>query len=156
MNMRELLLLYWDNVMEQEDWYPPILPALKDVTAEQALWKPEGEAANSIWENVQHLLYYKQRLLARLEGTPLSNEGIGNDETFLIHDPSQQAWETAQEQLNEVHTALRQKIEQMPEEEITESPQRIASLITHDAYHTGQIIFLRKLQGSWSAKRSFL
>ncbi|MGE7057310.1 DinB family protein, partial [Paenibacillus glucanolyticus] len=52
--------------------------------------------------------------------------------------------------------ALRQKIEQMPEEEITESPQRIASLITHDAYHTGQIIFLRKLQGSWPAKRSFL
>lgn len=89
MNMKELLLQNWDYAMGQEDWYPPILPALKDVTVEQALWKPEGQAANSIWENVQHLLYYKQRLLARLEGTPLPNEGIGNDETFLIHDTSE-------------------------------------------------------------------
>ena len=67
MNMKELPLQNWDYAMGQEDWYPPILPALKDVTVEQALWKPEGQAANSIWENVRHLLYYKRRLLARLK-----------------------------------------------------------------------------------------
>ncbi|PJN57257.1 hypothetical protein PAEVO_39910 [Paenibacillus sp. GM2FR] len=156
MNMKELLLQNWDYTMGQEDWYPPILPALKDVTVEQALWKPEGQAANSIWENVQHLLYYKQRLLARLEGTPLPDEGIGNDETFLIHDPSEEAWNMAREQIQDVHGALRHKFEEMPEAEIIESPQRILSLIMHDAYHTGQIVFLRKLQGSWPAKRSFL
>ncbi|WP_456288328.1 DinB family protein [Paenibacillus sp. AK002] len=156
MNMKELLLQNWDYAMDQEDWYPPILPALKEVTLEQALWKPEGEAANSIWENVQHLLYYKQRLLGRLEGRPLHNEGIGNDETFLIHDTNEEAWDTARNQLQEVHATLRQKFEAMTEAEIEESPQRILSLIMHDAYHTGQIVFIRKLQGSWPARRSEL
>ncbi len=156
MNMKELLLQNWDYAMGQEDWYPPILPALKDVTTEQALWKPEGQAANSIWENVQHLLYFKQRLLEILKGKPIHNEGIDNDETFLIHETSEEAWNTAREQLQEIHAALRQKFEEMPEAEINESPQRIFSLIMHDAYHTGQIVFIRKLQGSWPAKRSFL
>jgi len=155
MRLRDVLLQNWDYVMDQEDWYPPALDALKNVTMEQALWKPEGSPVNSIWENVLHLLYYKQRLLARLEGTTLRHEAADNDETFIVHDRSEEAWRLAQEQLKDVHAALRRKIEQLPEEELQESPQRFFSLITHDAYHIGQMIMLRKMQGSWPAKRHF-
>lgn len=155
MSLRDVLLQNWDYVMDQEDWYPPALDALKDVTAELALWKPEGSPVNSIWENVLHLLYYKQRLLARLEGTTLLHEAADNDETFIVHERSEEAWRLAQEQLKDVHAALRRKIEQLPEEELEESPQRFVSLITHDAYHIGQLIMLRKMQGSWPAKRHF-
>jgi hypothetical protein len=31
----------------------------------------------------------------------------------------------------------------------------LTSIILHDAYHIGQIIQIRKLQGSWPANRSF-
>lgn len=155
MSLRDVLLQNWDYVMDQEDWYPPALDALKGVTAEQALWKPEGSPVNSIWENVLHLLYYKQRLLARLEGTTLRHEAADNDETFIVHERSEEAWRLAQEQLKDVQAALRRKIEQLPEEELEESPQRFVSLITHDAYHIGQLIMLRKMQGSWPAKRHF-
>nr|WP_231638668.1 DinB family protein [Paenibacillus sp. JCM 10914] len=141
--------------MEKEDWYPPTSHALQDVTSEQALWKPEGLAANSIWENVQHLLYYKQRLLARLDQVPFE-ELDNNDETFHIRDTSEEEWGQVRDALHDVHSALRVKFEQMPDEELLKSSQAVLSLITHDAYHTGQIVSLRKMQGSWPEKRSYL
>lgn len=154
MNMREVLLKNWDYCMEQEDWYPPMLHALKDVTVEQALWKPQGQAVNSIWENVQHLLFYKERLLERLDGKQ-GKTVESNDDTFRMDDSSEKGWKSSKERLNEVHAALRVKLEQMTDEQLEDSPQRILSLITHDAYHIGQIIMLRKLQGSWPSTRSF-
>lgn len=51
-----------------EDWYPPLKDALTGITAEQANWKPEGVAVNSIWETASHILFYKERLLAQLQG----------------------------------------------------------------------------------------
>ncbi|MWV44437.1 DinB family protein [Paenibacillus sp. HJL G12] len=155
MSVRNLLLQYWDFCLDQEDWYPPLMHALKDVTFEQALWKPEIGAANSIWENVQHLLYFKERLLKRLSGVP-DEQHAGNDETFLIPEASKEAWENVKSRMLEVHSSLRHALEQMSEEEIETKPQRFMSLITHDAYHTGQIILLAKLQGSWPANRSYL
>ncbi|EEL34276.1 hypothetical protein bcere0019_27360 [Bacillus cereus Rock3-28] len=34
--------------------------------------------------------------------------------------------------------------------------QQYMNILLHDAYHTGQIIQLRKLQGSWPTHRSYL
>lgn len=51
-----------------EDWYPPLKDALTGLTAEEANWKPEGVAVNSIWETASHILFYKERLLAQLQG----------------------------------------------------------------------------------------
>ncbi|KOR82436.1 DinB family protein [Paenibacillus solani] len=156
MGLRDVLLDQWDKAMVKEDWYPPTSHALKDITAQQALWKPEGMAVNSIWENVQHLLYYKQRLVSRLNNIPFQFEVETNDETFNIRDASEEEWIRARQDLFEIHVVLRKKLEQMHEEELLKASEGILSLITHDAYHTGQIIFLRKLQGSWPDKRSFL
>ncbi|MCJ8013119.1 DinB family protein [Paenibacillus sp. KQZ6P-2] len=155
MSIRNLLLQNWDYCMGKEDWYPPLQDALKDVTPEQAVWKPEEGAANSIWENVQHLLYYKERLLGRLQGLPADSNGVSNDDTFRISDDSGEGWEQAKSRLIQAHVSLRSELERLPEEELESNPQRFMSLITHDAYHTGQIIFLRKLQGCWPATRSF-
>ncbi|MGG1878853.1 DinB family protein [Paenibacillus cisolokensis] len=153
MSLREMLLENWDFTMEKEDGYAPLSVALQDVTVEQALWKP-GEGANSIWENVMHLLFYKEVLLARIEGRA-SDVRVSNDETFRIVDASEEAWREAQDRLKQVHAAVREKIQNVPEEELSEHPQRYWSFITHDAYHIGQIILLRKLQGSWPATRVF-
>lgn len=154
MSIREVLLENWDFTMEKEDGYPPMSAALQDVTVEQALWRPREGAANSIWENVSHLLFYKESLLARLEGRA-SDVNVNNDETFRVVDSSNDAWLKTQSRLKQVHAALREKLQNVTEEELSGDPQRFLSLITHDAYHIGQIIFIRKLQGSWPATRSF-
>ncbi|MDR0269881.1 DinB family protein [Paenibacillus sp.] len=154
MSIRNMLLQNWDLCMEEEGWYPPLQPALKDVSLEQALRKPAEGAANSIWENVQHLLYYKERSLARLRGTS-DSFNLSNDATFRFPTASSEGWEYAKNKLFEAHAALRSEFERLSEDELEANSEHIMSLITHDAYHTGQIVFLRKLQGFWPATRSF-
>ncbi|WP_163856707.1 DinB family protein [Paenibacillus elgii] len=51
---------------------PPLKPVLERLTAIQASWRHTGEAANTIWEHLNHLLYYNERVLERIKGgTPI-------------------------------------------------------------------------------------
>ncbi|AIQ11725.1 DinB family protein [Paenibacillus durus] len=157
----EVLLQNWDYAMDQEDWAPPLKDALDGVSSEQALWKPQGEAANSIWETVNHLTYYKDRLLRKLKGLPSPPYLESNDATFTVTESGEEAWEKAVSHLKKVHADLREIIEALGEGAYNwggsgHAPgEEVMSLILHDAYHTGQIVLVRKLQGSWPSKRSF-
>lgn len=163
MSKRELLLDSYDHGYDQEDWYPPIKDALNGVTEEQADWKPEGAAVNSIRQNVHHLLFYKLRLLRALRGEPqpAAEERVTNDDTFeaaALGDPS---WDEEVGRLEEAHRAVREQLASRDDEALEQPiPETKAwsyanSIVRHDAYHLGQIIQLRKLQGSWPGHRSF-
>lgn len=163
MSRKALLLHNWSCTYEQEDWYPPLRDALSGVTAAQASWRPCGEAANTIWENVSHLLYYKERLLHRLLGTEFPLSADSNDDTFVPSGGAEDeaAWQATQQRMERVHRLIQEKLASLPDEAFDQplptSPaaQSIMSIILHDAYHTGQIVQIRKLQGSWPARRSF-
>ncbi|WP_310831754.1 DinB family protein [Paenibacillus pedocola] len=156
----DVLLQNWDYAMDIEDWAPPLSAALEGVNAEQASWKP-GEAGNSIWETVNHLTYYKERLLIKLKGLPKLPDLESNDATFTVTERGEEAWGQAVAKLKSVHASLREVIEAL-EEGIYDwggsghAPgEEVMSLILHDCYHTGQIVLVRKLQGSWPSHRSF-
>ncbi|THF81183.1 DinB family protein [Cohnella fermenti] len=162
MNKMELLLHGWDSCYDREDWYPPLKDALNGLTWEQAAWKPRTARVNTIWETVQHLIFYKMRLYLRLTGEESEYpEGISNDDTFGVPVQDEAAWQEALQRLDTVHQAIRALLEDMDkkdfERRIPTTPIGlwVNSLILHDAYHTGQIIQLRKMQKSWPAKRSF-
>ncbi|MDD9268109.1 DinB family protein [Paenibacillus sp. GCM10023248] len=163
MNNVELLLHGWECCYDKEDWYPPLTDALKGLTAEQANWRPAGEHVNTIWENVQHLIFYKERLLKRMTGEEMEYPDATNDDTFAVESVSGEAWEMTLSRLQTVHLAIRERLAQWGENDFehvypnrTQSAGRwVNSLILHDAYHTGQIMFIRKLQGSWPSRRSF-
>ncbi|MBW5447061.1 DinB family protein [Cohnella sp. CFH 77786] len=162
MNRIELLVQGWEFCYDKEDWYPPLQDALKGVSASQAAWKPEGSAVNSIWENVNHLLFYKERLLARWTGEETAYpEGVTNDDTFAVPSAEEADWQETLARLERVHRGIGEKLAALSEEELDEAiPGRklegwAHSLIRHDAYHTGQIVMLCKLQGTWPARRAF-
>ncbi|RED66200.1 DinB family protein [Cohnella lupini] len=162
MTKLELLMQGWDAIYEKEDWYPPLKDALDGVTSEQAVWRPAGEHVNTIWESVNHLTYYKERLLKRLTGEESEYPpGLTNDDTFRVPSTSEEDWRKALAKLRAVHIGIREIISNMKETRLEEKIPRtpigswIHSLILHGAYHTGQIVFLRKLQGSWPSRRSF-
>ncbi|QAY67198.1 DinB family protein [Paenibacillus protaetiae] len=73
----------------------------------------------------------------------------------------EEAWLAAVERLDRVHHAVRALLAELDKKDFERliSQQKLGtwafSLIMHDAYHTGQIIQLRKLQGSWPATRSY-
>lgn len=162
MDRMTLLLHEWDICLNKEDWYPPLKDALQGVTVEQADWRPEGQPVNTIWENVLHLIFYKERFLNRLTDKEAQYPaGLTNDDTFAVVSKEEFAWKDTIHRLETVHQEIRGILADLPEEDFdrripTSSIGLSAtSLIMHDAYHTGQIIFIRKLQGSWPSKRYF-
>jgi uncharacterized damage-inducible protein DinB len=55
-------------------------------------------------------------------------------------------------QLDEVMKELEEWVESADEAKLKESAQVITHISTHNAYHVGQIIYVRREQGSWDAK----
>jgi len=162
MNRIELLRKELDHTFDQESWYPPLQPALEGLTAAQASWRPAGEAANTIWETVNHMLYYKERLLKRLQGKELEHVISTNDGTYEVSSPDDEAaWAATVKRAEAIHRELQDVLATLNDDAFDRpSPQpllgeAVLNIIMHDAYHTGQIIQIRKLQGSWVARRSF-
>jgi len=145
----------WDNAYDKEGWYSPLKDALREVSAREASWKSPGKSSHSIWELVNHLLFYKERFLTYLKGKEFNSSITTNDETFLVLNTAPEYWETVLHQMKAVHHEIRKKISIMTDDELNQVLPKISvdsqlmDLITHDAYHTGQIIFIRKLYGSW-------
>jgi uncharacterized damage-inducible protein DinB len=160
MELKDLILKQLEFSFDTEDWYPPLKDALEGVTAEQANWRPEGVAVNTIWETASHILYYKERLLAQLQNETFSNSVQSNDETFESQN-TESAWKEIVTRFKENHEKLEKLISSFNEEDFDKDykgssySEMISSISMHDAYHTGQIIQIRKLQGSWVAKRAF-
>ncbi|PEJ59159.1 hypothetical protein CN692_06675 [Bacillus sp. AFS002410] len=160
MSKKELLQNGVNQVFYDEEWYPPISDALKNLTAAQACWQAEGMASNTIWENVHHLLFFKERLLSRVHKENSYVAPLNNDDTFVQGGPNDEdAWQQTVKRTLQVHDALQSSLSSIQEEELDQlSPslpiwQQYLNILLHDAYHTGQIIQLRKLQGSWPSNR---
>jgi uncharacterized damage-inducible protein DinB len=47
-------------------------------------------------------------------------------------------------------TSLEQLVEQADDAALSKMAPAISHVSTHNAYHTGQILYVRKLQGSWN------
>jgi len=156
MNQKELLIRMLDTTYDKESWYAPLKSSIDGLTAEQAMWRPVGEAANTIWQNVNHLMYYKERLTANLEGREWTHN-LDGDETFSLTEQlnDNEKWAEIVQRVEMVQRSLREAISKTTTEEFEQNnlEEMLYNIILHDAYHTGQIIQIRKLQGSWPSHR---
>lgn len=156
MSRINVLLNVLDSTFDKESWYAPFKHAIEGITAEQAIWKPSGAATKSIWENVNHLTYYKERLAANLEGREWT-KNLDGDATFNLTEQSidDKEWKNIVERAENAHHNLRQVLSTISDEKLKEDSleSKLLDIMLHDAYHTGQIIQLRKMQGSWPSTR---
>lgn len=147
---------------EEECWYPPLKPILDGLTAKQALWKPVEGKVNSIWENLNHLIYYKERFYSRVQGEPFT-ELSSNDDTFHYTQmiDSNEEWAKVVARHEELHQNIAKFIDSLSDDDferlVLQYPLGLSlyNILIHDAYHSGQIVQLRKMQGSWPERRSF-
>ncbi|WP_409293296.1 DinB family protein [Peribacillus sp. SCS-37] len=151
-----LLVNLLDSTYDKESWYAPFREAIDGLRAEQASWKPPGAAAQTIWENVNHLTYYKERLAAKLEGRDWPNP-LDGDQTFSLTPQSNDdgEWEKVIERAENAHQHLREVLSRLSDDELDQDSleRKLLDIMLHDAYHTGQIIQSRKMQGSWPSHR---
>lgn len=158
-----LLLQQKDHTWDKEDWFVPLAAALDGVGAAEAAWRPPG-GGNTIWQTVNHVNYYNERVLSRLTGSPSGPSAENNDTTFGDPgDPRDTAgWQAALERTRHVAEGLRQALSERTDADLdqpraasnsTPLGELLAAWVMHDAYHTGQIVLIRKQQGSWPARR---
>ena len=163
MEARTLLLQQWASCLDKEEWFPPLEKVLKDITFEQAIWKPADGTMNSIWELVSHLLFYEKRFLLRFLGeTENEPQAENNDATFRLPTETIENWNETKQEYFYVHRELEKILAKSELEDLyrpipDDNPLvlELKSLAMHDAYHIGQIVFLSKMQGAWAGKRSF-
>ncbi len=147
---------------DKNAWFVAIKNALDGVTAEQADWKPAG-VDNSIWEIVSHLNFYNYAYVERFKGLAYEYPVDDNDATFTAaQGATDAAWTAEAERLDAILTEFRELIEAADESKFDElvsdeNPAKwkvlISNINTHNAYHGGQILLLRKLQGSWNPEK---
>jgi uncharacterized damage-inducible protein DinB len=158
MNTKELLLEQFTVSYDHNGWFVAVKNALVNLTAEEAAWKPQG-ADNSIWEILAHLNYYNRAYLERFRGVDYKYTKSSNDETFSSDESlSEEAWQAEIADFNAIMDGWRELLEKADDESFNQlySPKNESawgSVITHinlhNAHHGGQIVLLRKLQGSW-------
>ena len=152
--LRSLLLSELHSTHDKAEWFTPMNNAVAGLTAEQAKWVPKNaqgkldpNANHSVGMLAYHLVFWNENALARLRGEkPVKPNN--NDETFNDFDAAH--WNDIVQRLDLVMKNLEAEVEKMPEEKLTKAASTISHISTHNAYHTGQILYVRKLQGSWN------
>lgn len=158
LTVKDLLLDHLEQTYEKEGWYPPLGLAVKGLTAEQAAWKPSPER-HSIWQIVRHVIWWKRGVLQSWAGDPPDYEPLDRGD-WQEAGGDQAAWEADVRTLDEIYAEFHRRLEAVDDESIQASlkayqqsrqptpiAKRLSWVLTHDAYHAGQVQYLRALQG---------
>ena len=162
MTTKEFLLEQFDACYDKNGWFVALKNALKNLTAEQAIWKTKN-LNNSIWEILAHLNFYNEAYLKRFKGIDYVYPTENNDETFAgAETVSEEAWQAEIERFDSIMTEWRSLLEAASEDKFDATVSAtnqsawgslLAHVNAHNAHHGGQIVVLRKLQGSWDASK---
>ena len=149
-SLKSVLVEQLKTTHNKKDWFVPVNVALEGLTAEQAMWK-DGSGNHSVGQLAYHLLFWNERQLATFQGKKEVAFSGNNEETFNSFDKN--SWTQTVTKLDQVLTALEKIVQEADESKLKSWAPTIANISTHNAYHTGQIIFVRKLQGSWDPEK---
>ena len=144
--LKGILLEQLRTTHNDKDWFVPPSVAIEGLTAEQAAWK-DSSGNHSIGQLANHLVFWNSRELARFKGEQPPKFDGNNDETFNSFDAK--SWAATVQQLDRVMTDLEKFVEAADAATLAKFGSEIAHIGTHNAYHTGQMIYIRKLQRSW-------
>ena len=158
MTAKELLIDQYNACYDDQNWFVPLTKAIEGLTAEQATWN-DGSSNHSILQLVHHLIFWNERYLLRFKELPLPEvKKSDEDPTFEINVKD---WDLTLKKLNEVFSELRDAFKNANEEKMESSPYKdrfdpwysiLENINIHNAYHIGQIVYVRKAQGSWGMK----
>jgi len=145
--LRGVLLEQLRTTHNQKDWFVSVKEAVDGVSAEQANWT-DGKGNHSIGQLTYHLLFWDRRSLMEFKGEDPGKFSGNNDETFNNFDAKQ--WSATVKELDAVMTAWEKAVQAADDDKLKKEASRIAHIGAHNAYHIGQIIYVRKEQGSWN------
>ena len=121
---------------------------------QQAGEKP-GNCPHSVWETLSHMNYWQDFMLAMLEGeTPENPEHTAESWPNSPSPASEKEW---QEEVAHFLEGM-EKVKREAEKDLTESgfgekkstrADCLLTIVLHNSYHAGQVVFARKMIGAW-------
>lgn len=148
--LRGILLEQLRTTHNQEDWFVPATIAVQGLTAEQANWTP-GHGGHSVGQLAYHLWFWDTRSLERFQDEKSAAYNGNNDETFTNFTEAQ--WNDVVKKLDQVMTDWEKAVEAADDQKLAANASLIEHVAEHNAYHIGQILYVRKLQGVWDASK---
>ncbi len=128
---------FWDRGLFAAPWELAV-----DVSAAQAAWSP-APGRKSIWQNVNHVIFWRTYVVHRLRGGANKSEAEINAANWAVPDPpTESAWARARKDLEASHRLIEAAVA-----DPALGTERLEYLLAHDAYHLGQIMYIRALQG---------
>lgn len=160
MTIKELVVDHIHTTLYEEDrqWQPSLSEALEGLTAAQAAWKPARER-HSIWQIVSHLILWKRGVLSAWDGNPPDEEQLEAAD-WKEAAGSDADWEKDRRTLLDISAQFLTRAQALNDTELSRRiiwyksgaaqplAMRIVRVTTHDIYHSGQIRYLRALQGA--------
>lgn len=159
LTLRELVVDHIHTTLYEEDWQwqPSLSAALENLTAAQAAWKP-GPERHSIWQIVRHLILWKRAVLQTWDGNPPDGTHLDADDWQEVTG-SEAEWENDRRTLLDISAQYLAQAEALDDVGLSRPivwyttgqtqplAMRLVRTTTHDIYHSGQMRYLRALQG---------
>lgn len=149
MEVKSILVDLLKNAHSEQHWFVPTMTALDGLTANQSNWRDSTEN-HSIGELVSHLVFWNEINLRAFNGEDMTGLEVDNETTFKVH--TEKEWQSLIRKLDSIQTEWEPLILNATDEQLTEWSKEIANIQAHNAYHIGQIVYIRKRNGWWPKK----
>lgn len=154
-DLRSVLLEQLHSTHDKAEWFVPLDTAVAGLTPDQARWnpKPGPGQMHSPAQLVAHLVYWNERSLAQLKHEKPAAYSGNNEDTFVGYDVNHinaAQWTALVARFDRVMTGYEQWVQHASDADLAKAASLIAHVGAHNAYHIGEIVYDRKLQGSWN------
>lgn len=144
--MNKYLLEQFNATFDKKQWCVSLRDAVTGLTDDQSRQKVVPDQ-HSIYDLVVHLVFWNDRYLHKLRGQELPHV-MNNEESFRIDTDLH--FDQLMVRADEVFSQWQSELaKELPADEKNNWPSIVGNINLHNAYHIGQIVLLRKLQGSW-------
>lgn len=144
---KAIFLAQLKAIHKQNTWFVSLKSALNGLNERDT---KERQFIDSIEGIVQHLIFFNELELKKFKGE--TNEQRIQDNHTTFRNQEQKSWVTTTVTLHAVLQDWEQTINNAAQEKITAWEETLSYLFLHNAYHIGQIVYIRKQAGDWHDK----
>jgi DinB superfamily len=145
-SLKSILLEQLHTTHDIKDWFVPANIAVADLTPDQANWK-DNSGNHSIAMLTTHLIFWNKQSLDKFKGIKPDAFSGNNKETFTPVNAS--TWPAAVKELDHIMQEWEMVVQNASDDQLKKWYSTIAHIGTHNAYHIGQILYIRKMKGWW-------
>jgi hypothetical protein len=148
--MKELVLSQLKESIFDGGWHgPSLVDVVKGIEVSTALSRPL-ENRHSIWEIVQHAVYWIDRVNDVLDGKKHPPLGDPEDWKSIVGNSS--TWDSIEEDITRAYERLRNTLHETNEKKINDKlpdadftySWMLFGLVHHNLYHAGQIAIMKQ------------